>query len=650
MKSLKPMLITGLLILAMFVVIAVFVPGAAEGQLLDTPNPASTASNLEVLKINPFAQPLNGAVFFLFQCYQMDGTTASAIRVPLSGELPYQIAISGGIAGNELQALTPEQAITLRTELNLVGASHDAGWNNLWASVMGMAAIDVSTGVTRFNYLTQSTSNPGRNNWYIIEALAPPGGYDRIQGFHRIENLTETPGTIQTQFINTRLVAVSPISFRVVDGDHLYANPPVVQHITGTITFTLEIQNGAHWELVDTAQNDADGWVSFDSYTNKTENAIYRIRATNVPLPLLQPTGHWQFSTDDYGQMIDIPASHGGNTEFISNPNALNTGLHVGFMSISPTPPPSPTPQPTIVPGNVTGSGTVSSADVGMLRAYLSGFPVPIIREAANVSGSGQISSADVGLIRAYLAGFPVVLQPASRANVMGAFMSLSNPVSVSTTSANASPRDYVDIQIRIDENSGLTSLDLNVGYDAAVLERISITPYNLMNLPTQPPPDSNPFRLNFDLADPLGTTTDTGPIATMRFRILESATSGSSPVNVSLVSAYVVDGFVFNPIGATVTSGSVDITATQTPPPTPSPSPTPTPSPSPTPTPSPSPTPTPSPSPTPTPSPSPTPTPSPSPTPTPSPSPTPTPSPSPTPTPSPPPTPTPTPSPTPTP
>ena len=68
-------------------------------------------------------------------------------------------------------------------------------------------------------------------------------------------------------------------------------------------------------------------------------------------------------------------------------------------------------PISNIIPGNVTGSGAVSAADVGMLRAYLAGFPVNIIREAADVNGDGQITAADVGLLRAYLAGFPVVLQ-----------------------------------------------------------------------------------------------------------------------------------------------------------------------------------------------------------------------------------------------
>ena len=67
--------------------------------------------------------------------------------------------------------------------------------------------------------------------------------------------------------------------------------------------------------------------------------------------------------------------------------------------------------QTTIIPGDVNRDGQVTAADVGMLRAYLAGFPVDICRQAADVNGDGRITAADVGLLRAYLAGFPVVLQ-----------------------------------------------------------------------------------------------------------------------------------------------------------------------------------------------------------------------------------------------
>ena len=60
--------------------------------------------------------------------------------------------------------------------------------------------------------------------------------------------------------------------------------------------------------------------------------------------------------------------------------------------------------------GDVNRDGLVTAADVGLLRAYLAGFPVDIDHAAADVTRTGNISAADVGMLRAYLAGFPIEL------------------------------------------------------------------------------------------------------------------------------------------------------------------------------------------------------------------------------------------------
>ena len=68
-----------------------------------------------------------------------------------------------------------------------------------------------------------------------------------------------------------------------------------------------------------------------------------------------------------------------------------------------------PSPHPVIILGDVTGTGVVTAADVAMLRAYLAGYPVEIVREAADITGSGSITAADIAMLRAYLAGYPVM-------------------------------------------------------------------------------------------------------------------------------------------------------------------------------------------------------------------------------------------------
>jgi len=73
---------------------------------------------------------------------------------------------------------------------------------------------------------------------------------------------------------------------------------------------------------------------------------------------------------------------------------------------------PTPIPPITNIPGDVDNNGYVTAADVGILRAYLAGFPVTINHANADVNADGAVTAADLGLIRAYLAGFPVELMP----------------------------------------------------------------------------------------------------------------------------------------------------------------------------------------------------------------------------------------------
>ena len=64
------------------------------------------------------------------------------------------------------------------------------------------------------------------------------------------------------------------------------------------------------------------------------------------------------------------------------------------------------------IPGDVNNDGVITAADVGLLRAYLAGFPTTINRQAADVNADGQLTAADIALLRAYLASFPVTLLP----------------------------------------------------------------------------------------------------------------------------------------------------------------------------------------------------------------------------------------------
>ena len=235
----------------------------------------------------------------------------------------------------------------------------------------------------------------------------------------------------------------------------------------------------------------------------------------------------------------------------------------------TPTPPAAtPTPPPTNIPGDVDDNGYVTAADVGILRAYLAGFPVTINYANADVNADGAVTAADVGLIRAYLAGFPVELKSsinAGNVNVLSAFVGLQDyPISVSASHETVTPGDYINISISIDKNAGITLLNLNVSYDTSVLERVSITPANLMLMPLHPPSGGNPFRLNFELGEPFDITANIGLLATVQFRVLNNAMPGPSPINIAVASAYTAAGFAFDSICVSVAHGSVTVVAVE--------------------------------------------------------------------------------------
>ena len=59
--------------------------------------------------------------------------------------------------------------------------------------------------------------------------------------------------------------------------------------------------------------------------------------------------------------------------------------------------------------GNVSGDGVVTYLDLLLLRLYLAGHDVEILRQAADINADGRISAIDLMLLRLYLAGHPAI-------------------------------------------------------------------------------------------------------------------------------------------------------------------------------------------------------------------------------------------------
>jgi len=554
----------------------------------------------------------------------------------------YVTSIYESIISTFPPATTPAEFVENRRRIDFSSMQRTIG--NFYQAA-GLTGTTFATGETAFNLLY----------FIFMEAFAADGG-----------NIITASGTSPTNnFFNNNFASRNLWGLRPSMGTgNLVAAPcGILMYNISGIAALPSLQSG--------------GTVRLSGYggtppAGATQDRLYRLVGDGTGQPLTISVNDNDPNTRFY---VVVPNDEPGTVSSPSNltfgsgganifplqrnnqPNIVDTGGQTAYLFVSTlfrnvsavvtyswgpggqNNQPTPTPTPgAIIPGDVNGDGVVTAADVGITRAHLAGFPVDICLYSADVNNDSVVTAADVGLIRAYLAGFPVTLgqQEATRArtSVMGAFVLQDDLVSITATGQSAYPGAFVDVDIRIDVNSGITLLYLNVYYDDDILERISIVPAAILPMPLQPA-EGSPARLNFEHTDPFGVTNDTGLLATVRFRVRSDAISGTTPITVNVASAYVAEGFNFRAAATTVTSGEVTVQSDETTPPpdvTPSPTPAVTPSPTPDVTPSPTPAVTPSPTPDVTPSPTPAVTPSPTPSPTPAVTPSPTPEVSPTP------------------
>ena len=230
--------------------------------------------------------------------------------------------------------------------------------------------------------------------------------------------------------------------------------------------------------------------------------------------------------------------------------------------------------------GDVNGDGMITDADLLMLRMYLAGHPVNIDREAADVNVDGQVTSADELLLAMYLAGHPVVLGPQSNPGPAQLQSAAFNGFEITylldahgvfdenllsqdalagfeatyseNYSDNRSSVEYVDVVISLNENEGISTLSLDLNYDASVLQRVSIAPTGIMLMPVEPPVKAYPFTMNFSLSDPLAFTGDTGNLVTVRFKVLDNTALETTPITLGVNSAYRIENFSPVPVNVT--------------------------------------------------------------------------------------------------
>jgi len=215
------------------------------------------------------------------------------------------------------------------------------------------------------------------------------------------------------------------------------------------------------------------------------------------------------------------------------------------------------------LPGNVTGSGKVDSADTTRLRFYIAGHPVPIVYEAADVTGDGKVDSADTTRLRLYNAGHPVILGPRPQdgpqatTRAASKFSGEETSIKVSASHETAAVGETVTVVVSLDENIGvgINTIDLRLGYDPEVLQRVNVSSGGIMNM--APITTANPFIFVFETADPLDNYTGTGTLATVTFLVLSDT---PATISLGLESTYRMVNYVSESLASYVdiTEGSV--------------------------------------------------------------------------------------------
>lgn len=121
-------------------------------------------------------------------------------------------------------------------------------------------------------------------------------------------------------------------------------------------------------------------------------------------------------------------------------------------------------------------------------------------------------------------------------------------------------PGETVSVPIRLANNPGLVALQLKASYDSNVLTLVEVVDGGILAGKNHNSTLSkNPYTLDWNNDTAEEDNTGNGVIATLRFAIAETASSGTYPVNISLKESW---NHNMEQVGFTVASGAVTCTA----------------------------------------------------------------------------------------
>ncbi|MCL2151874.1 MAG: InlB B-repeat-containing protein [Oscillospiraceae bacterium] len=257
-------------------------------------------------------------------------------------------------------------------------------------------------------------------------------------------------------------------------------------------------------------------------------------------LYLLNPDGSFYTLNDDYcgnlDAMIKFTAPIAGKYYILASQYSGNRNGRYSLTVISY--------------GDVDGDGEVTLGDATRIAQYVNKWPVDINTKSADVDDDGEVTLADAILIAKYVNKwfdkFPIERNVIQASNIVPFSIAASSSqllydnltVSVIGPSGSVKQGETVVVEVKIEGNSGLASLALDISYDANVFELVSksnasrgaalgsllFTGLNDMTY------QKNPFRVSW-----FGTKQDdsNGVILLIDFKIKDDAADGDYCITV---------------------------------------------------------------------------------------------------------------------
>ena len=119
---------------------------------------------------------------------------------------------------------------------------------------------------------------------------------------------------------------------------------------------------------------------------------------------------------------------------------------------------------------------------------------------------------------------------------------------------------DEIDVTVSMLNNPGVVNVTLNIAYDTEKLQLLNVVEGSVMSKGTFSQHfTANPYYMNWDESTAEGNNTNSGVMATLTFKILETAGTGSTDIKVSYPDGEVYD-FDINDVSFATVDGSVII------------------------------------------------------------------------------------------